>query len=360
MDRQHRRVEFAAGDRQAVIWRALFAVVLFIGGLLALFYWGFNESIDLPKPSGSFGVGRATYPAIPGKSLPLVVWYPIDKRTSATPAPYNPSIAGRLLDAQPDPMEENLSSIHGNAVADAPISAKRPSYPVLVFWPGYGWQPSRYAILAEELASDGYVVAGVSPDYSTGSLADTVSARRLVERWAGQIISVVTRLKTLNTGESRPFGGRLTLTRVGFFGHSTGGAVGVQACSVYDQCAGAVDLDGSVYGSVVARGTLKPLLFIMGEAYRPPDLPGFRRSRETFDSSAARDARTIGNILAHAPNSSRVVIPGFRHAFFTDEAVFFDPFSGLATFFGGQTDALNGLDNVAVNVRAFFDRQLKH
>jgi hypothetical protein len=342
-----------------VIGRALFAVVLFIGGLLGLFWLGFNEQVELPKPSGTFGVGRATYAAIPGKSLALVVWYPIDKRAGATPAPYNPSIAGRLLDAQPDPMEENLASIHGNAVADAPVSTKRPSYPVLVFWPGYGWQPSRYAILGEELASDGYVVAGVSPDYSTGSLADTVSARQLVERWAGQIISVVTRLKNLNADRSQPLAGRLNLTRVGFFGHSTGGAVSVQACSVYDPCAGAIDLDGSVYGSVVARGTPRPLLFIMGEAYRPPDLPGFRRSRETFDSSAARDARTIGNILAHSPNSGRVAIPGFRHAFFTDEAVFFDPFSGLATFFGGQTDALNGLDNVGVNVRAFFDRQLK-
>jgi len=342
-----------------VIRRGILAVVLFIGGLLGLFWWGFHQPIDLPKPSGTFGVGRVTYAAIAGQSLALVVWYPIDQRAGATPAPYNPSIAGRLLDSQPDPMEENLGSIHGHAIADAPVSTKRPSYPVLVFWPGYGWQPSRYAILAEELASDGYVVAGVSPDYSTGSLADTVSARQLVERWAGQMISVVARLKTLNADRSRPVGGRLTLTRVGFFGHSTGGAVSIQACSVYDLCAGAIDLDGSVYGSVVARGTSKPLLFIMGEAYRPPDLPGFRRSRETFDSSAARDARTIGNILAHSPNSSRVVIPGFRHAFFTDEAVFFDPFSGLSNVFGGQTDALNGLDNVAVNVRAFFDRELK-
>jgi hypothetical protein len=38
--------------------------------------------------------------------------------------------------------------------------------------------------------------------------------------------------------------------------------------------------------------------------------------------------------------------------------VFFDPFSRLAMVFGGQTDALNGLENVTTNVQAFFDRQM--
>jgi len=338
--------------------RVIFAAILFIGGLLGIFYWGFNQPLELPTPSGSFGVGRVTY-AAGGKNLALVLWYPIDKASSSKPAPYNPTIAGRLLDSQPDPMEQNLSSVQDHAIADAGISNARRNFPVIVFWPGYGWQPSRYAILAEELASNGYVVAGISPDYTSGSLADTISARQLVERWAAQTVTVVTRLDGLNAHASPPLAGHLDLKRVGLFGHSTGGAVSIQACSTFDRCAGAIDLDGSVFGNVVVSGTAKPVLFIMGEAYRPPDLPGFRRSRATFDSSAARDARTIGNILARSPNSARVVIPGFRHAFFTDEAAFFDPFASIAMLLGGQTDALNGLDNVGVNVKAFFDRQLK-
>jgi len=173
------------------------------------------------------------------------------------------------------------------------------------------------------------------------------------------MITVVTRLDSLNVSSTPPLAGHLDLKRVGFFGHSTGGVVSLQACGVYDRCAGTIDLDGSVFGSVVAHGTTKPVLFIMGEAYRPPDLPGFRRSRKSFDSSAARDARTIGNILARSPNSARVVIPGFRHALFTDEAVFFDPFSSIAMLLGGQTDALNGLENVGENVRAFFDHRVR-
>jgi hypothetical protein len=134
--------------------------------------------------------------------------------------------------------------------------------------------------------------------------------------------------------------------------------VSLEACSAFDRCGGAIDLDGSVYGSVLTRGTVKPVLFIMGEAYRPPDLPGFRRSRATFDTSAARDASTIGHILAHSPNSARVVIPGFRHAYFTDQAVFFDPFTWLDVVFGGGSDPLNGLENVSANAQAFFDRHV--
>lgn len=340
-----------------LVTRSLFAAVLFSCGLIGLFLWGFNEAVELPTPSGPFAVGRVTYAALPGKSLPLVVWYPINRGAGETPAPYNPTIAGRLLDRQPEAMEQNLARVHGHSTAGRPISNAQSNFPVLLFWPGHGWQPSRYTILAEELASDGYVVAGISPDYSSGRLDDTVGARHLVERWALQMTSVVTRLDSLNANGSQPFGSHLDLKRVGLFGHSTGGAVSLEACSAYDRCAGAIDLDGSVYGSVVAHGTPKPLLFIMGEAYRPPNLPGFRRSRETFDSSAARDTRTIGNILARSPNSARVVIPGFRHAFFTDEAVFFDPYSRLASLFG-QADPLNGLENVSTNVQAFFDRQI--
>ena len=90
--------------------------------------------------------------------------------------------------------------------------------PVLVFWPGYGWQPSRYAILAEQLASDGYVVVGISPDYRTGSLADTVSARQLVEGWSDEMISVAARLDSLNGDPSQPFAGHLDVTGFGFLG----------------------------------------------------------------------------------------------------------------------------------------------
>jgi dienelactone hydrolase len=338
--------------------RVVLAAVLFIVGLLGIFYWGFNESRELPTPSGPFGVGRVTYAASGGKSLALVVWYPATKGSSATPAPYNPAIGGRLLDSQADPMEQNLASVHDHAIAGAGISDARRRFPVIVFWPGYGWQPSRYAILAEGLASNGYVVAGISPDYKSGSLADTISSRRLVEGWAAQMVSVVTRLDSLNDSPTPPLAGHLDLKRVGFFGHSIGGAVSIQACTTFDRCAGAIDLDGSVFGSVVASGTTKPVLFIMGEAYRPPDLPGFRGARATFDSSTAYDARTIGNILGRSPKSAKVMIPGFRHAFFTDEAAFFDPLAPIAMVLGGQTDALNGLDNVSVNARAFFDRLL--
>jgi dienelactone hydrolase len=328
--------------------------VLFTGGFLGLCLWRFNSPLDLPMPSGPFGTGRVTYPARRQLNVRLVVWYPINKSDTTTPAPYNPAIAGRLLDGHPDAMEQNLSLVHGHSVAGAAISNARRSFPVLVFWPGYGWQPSRYAILAEQLSSDGYVVVGISPDYRTGSLADTVSARQLVEGWSDEMISVAARLDSLNGDPSQPFAGHLDVTGFGFFGHSIGGAVSLEACSVYPRCTGAIDLDGSVFGSVIPNGSAKPVLFIMGEGYRPPNLPGFRRSRAAFDSSAARDKRTIGSILAHSPNSERVVIWGFRHASFTDEAAFFHPWSSIAVAFGGQTDARQGLAMVSAKVAAYF------
>ena len=57
----------------------LLAGLLFIGGVLGLAFWKFNEPLELPTPSGPFGVGRVVYSAEATRNLPLVVWYPIDK-----------------------------------------------------------------------------------------------------------------------------------------------------------------------------------------------------------------------------------------------------------------------------------------
>src|SRR5207248_1905263 len=54
--------------------------------------------------------------------------------------------------------------VHDHAFADAPVLTGR--FPVIVLEPGLGFAVPQYTTIAENLASQGYLVAGVTPTYS--------------------------------------------------------------------------------------------------------------------------------------------------------------------------------------------------
>ena len=58
------------------------------------------------------------------------------------------------------------SSVKIRAIADAAAEPGGAPHPVLMFSPGYTTIPPDYTFLAEDLASRGYVVVGVTPTYS--------------------------------------------------------------------------------------------------------------------------------------------------------------------------------------------------
>ncbi|MDT7806060.1 MAG: hypothetical protein QOI78_9493, partial [Actinomycetota bacterium] len=165
-----------------------------------------------------------------------------------------------------------------------PVAAGR--FPVVVLEPGLGFAVPQYTAIAENLASLGYLVAGVTPTYSANltvldgttvpsseagnpsafDSADLHSGQaqatgdRLVDVWAAD--ARFTAAQTARLQAQGRFAGHVDTTSTVYIGHSFGGAAALEACRTDPRCAGAADLDGTQYGAVVHSGLTKPLMLI--------------------------------------------------------------------------------------------------
>jgi dienelactone hydrolase len=368
-------------------WKSLARIItsLAVLGLLAtlaLVTWLVierNRPVVLPAPSGPYAVGRVSYDwvdesrpemfaAAPGARRELMVWmwYPAAPAPGAQPAAYLP---GRWVEVRERDqgigalLFQRRGSIHAHAIADAPVSPAQARYPVLIMSAGYGRLPTDYAVLAEDLASHGYVVAGIANTYSApvvvfpdGRVVRRVpeaaisesspeagqrTADGLVVVWAADVVSVMNQLERLNADALGLFAGRLDLSRIGVFGHSFGGAATAQACLVDSRCKAGVDVDGTLYGDVVEAGVRQPFMFISSEP-RSPAME--EQDRQSFSSSLAHGAYWI-------------TIRGCRHFNFTDSAVTFAPVLRVVGMLG-RIDGQRGLEVTGDYVRAFFDEHL--
>src|SRR5262245_24923870 len=127
-----------------------------------------------PAPTGAHRVGRLAldltdedrpdpYARRGGKRrLGVWVWYPAVPAAGAKPAAYLPGwwrLLGPVWGFRP-------SRVRVRAVEGAPVDGEGGPFPVLVFSPS-GNPPHFYSALVEELASHGYVVAGIAHTYET-------------------------------------------------------------------------------------------------------------------------------------------------------------------------------------------------
>ena len=165
--------------------RAFVVLVLAAGAALAVFLVrGSGQPVVLPNPTGPYAVGRVSYdwvdpwraetfaPREAGaraskREIMVWLWYPATPGPDAPTGAYLPGHWGKVLERVRGPfLWQRFDSIRVHAVPEAPVSTAQPSYPVLIFSTGYGRLPTDYTVLAEDLASHGYVVAGIANTYS--------------------------------------------------------------------------------------------------------------------------------------------------------------------------------------------------
>jgi dienelactone hydrolase len=308
---------------------------------------------ELPPPDGSYGVGRASFEWVdssridpiaprPGTSRELAIWlwYPTPAVPGAQPAPYAPGAWAQLQLSFPLGLcESRLDRVRTHSIADAPIAVGR--FPVVIMLPGLGFSAPQYASFAENLASHGYLVAGITPTYSAnvtvlhGGLvrqspagnpsafegSDLEAARtagnQLVQVWADDAIFAATRVVRLDA--DGPFAHHIDSSRTAYVGHSFGGAASLEACRRDPRCVGAVDLDGTPYGPVV-RGGLKHPFMIIGSA--DSCVPGACENPATAADRA--DLVTARSVLAQSTGASwRYRIVGSRHFNFSDYSAYY-------------------------------------
>lgn len=331
-----------------------------------------HQPRTLPAPTGTFAVGRTAFdwtdaarPALfsandrTGRELVVWLWYPAAPAPSAPTAPYLPPQWAKVRDAEHGAgvvLFQASDAVRVHAIDDAPVAPQRPQYPVLVLEPGMGRLPTDYTSLAEELASHGYVVAGITPTYSANTVvfpdgrtirsvrdaqiesgADTDAGNRLVGVWGDDVTFTLDQLTTLSRDAASRFAGKLDLDHVGLLGHSFGGATALDVCQRERRCAAAVDLDGSPFGAVEQTGLGKPMMCILSEPPTEGDLALLRR------------------IAAAAPqgNAYLLTITGTRHFNFADDAVMMSPLRLFGLL--GPINGTRGLQITRDYVRAFFD-----
>ena len=369
------------------------AVLAVIGAaaLLAVLWREHRTEVTLPAPTGHFAVGRATYAWVndaqtddlapsPGVKREVLVWiwYPSAGSQSVTPADYLPSpwrvararSSGVLMSQF---LTRDPSMVHVHSSSDPGISLEQHSYPVVIMRAGGGALTTDFTILAEDLASHGYVVVGFDAPYRTGVVvfpdgrvvmrpptADPEGLRaadqdrlinKLLPMWSGDTQFVVDQLDRLNAADpSGGFTGRLDMRRLGIFGHSFGGATALQFCHDDSRCKAGIDVDGAPYGSVVREGLAQPFLFLLsdhGDLSAPENRDVFEKIRSIYD---------------RLPNGRLLLtIRGANHFSFSDQILLKSHYVvRLLQLFQGGLDGRRGLTITTAYVHTFFDVYLKN
>jgi dienelactone hydrolase len=318
----------------------------------------------LPAPTGPHRVGTtalylkdASRPDpwnldADARELKVTLWYPTEQRDGRRAAYMTPkeselTLRGLGVAGVPD---DTLSRTRTNAVADAaPTGGKRP---FVVLSPGFTKPMSTLTSLAEDLASRGYVVAGIDHTYENhattlpgGRVAECLACDSdsdpgfgagLVAVRAADVSFVLDQLPAQWDGADR-----IDRSRIAMVGQSIGGA-GALATMVKDSRVRAgIDMDGTTYARIPKGGFSRPFLFLGS----PQHVPGGR------DTSWERDWKLLTGWKRW------LVLAGAEHQSFTDGPLL----SGAlgVTPASGVLPAARAAELTRTYVAAFLDRHLK-
>jgi pimeloyl-ACP methyl ester carboxylesterase len=301
----------------------------------------------IPTPSGPSQVGTRIYDLTDAtreelysgkegaRRFQIQVWYPSEPSPRDERAPwmanaetFAPAIATYIH--MPPFFLDHLKLVKMPAYKDSKVAATEEGYPVILFshgWNGFNAQNTGQAI---QLASHGYVVAGVQHTYgavitvfSDGTIAHNnpsalpnglpdeeyeAAARKLVQQWAGDLSYVTDFLKAQNNDPESPFYRSLDLSRIGVYGHSTGGGAAIQFCGTDSRCKALLGMDPfmrPVSVEVLENGVTQPAFFMFSQRWA--------------DDVDSRNNLLFHNFVSNVPRTLGVIsIAGTAHYDFSD------------------------------------------
>ena len=247
---------------------------------------------------------------------------------------------------------------------------------MVVLRAGGGAMSSDYTSIAEDLASQGYVVVSIDAPYRTVITAfpdgraayrntqsdfDSVPyavgekfATELMGVWIKDLKFVLQQLQKLDAKDpAGRFKSRLDLERVGIVGHSLGGATAAQFCHDDAQRKAGIDIDGIPFGSVVQESLHQPFFFILSDHRRErpgPESPIVEGKMESMYSKLPVETRW------------QAMIDGANHFSFSDQMFIKSPvmIAGLRMIgVMGPLEKRRGIKISDACVHTFFDVYLK-
>jgi predicted dienelactone hydrolase len=366
----------------------LFAGVLLVGGYIGILAISRTSTQTLPAPAGPYSAGRmeldwsdptrvdplAKQPNTP-RELAIWIWYPAQVDATSQPAPYFPPAWAQARNQDQGVgilIERQLTKIRTHSYENAALDHAQPTYPVLIMEPGLGPAIPDYTVLAENLASHGYIVVGINPTYSSnlvvfpdgrgvtrsaqGTIPDNASRTQaeqigdqLISVWVKDMVFVMNRLEAANASSASPFYQRLDLAHLGVFGHSFGGATAMLVCQQDPRCKAGANLDGTPFGSGKNAPIPVPFL-LMSEDYSGGcdlDCSEFRQAAKFGPAGAVYDLSLQGARHFNFSDLPLRMVPAVRPLF---RAV------GLI----GPIDPARGEEITSEYLLAFFDRYLEN
>jgi dienelactone hydrolase len=229
----------------------------------------------------------------------------------------------------------------------------------VLFSPGLGGVRTQNTAWAEDLASRGYVVAGVDHPYDSAAvvLADGRTVRTRVAAtgdpdedarrtigWtavrAADLSFVLTQLGRLDRGElTGPFTGRLDTARAAATGHSLGGAAAVRAAQRDPRFSAVIDLDGG-----------------LNRDQGPLHQPVLALTHPVEDRADADYVAYLSTVLERGTATSyRLTVPGSAHLTFTDAPLYLPPVRAVS----GALGRTGSLRMTSATCAAFLDTTLR-
>jgi dienelactone hydrolase len=333
---------------------------------------------SLPEPTGPCAVGTTSLwlkdtsrpdpwaAGVNTRELMVSLWYPAvasDGRRARymTPAEAELQLTSRgITGFRPDV----LSMTRTNAVSGATPAGDQRSLPLVVLSPGFTNPRSTLTALAEDLASHGYVAAGIDHTYESCATAfpdgrvTTGLARQGPRRarWENVVASRTADIAFVLgelTGAHPAWPGAALIdpSRMAMAGHSMGGAAAIAAMLADSRIRAGIDMDGATVAEIPDEGLSRPFLFLGKESsYTPgrhsPDMPGKPGPAITWE----RDWRLL------AGWKRWLLVAGAVHASFTDLGLLADQ---IGLDIGAGIPGARALDITRAYVRAFFDQHLR-
>jgi dienelactone hydrolase len=340
----------------------------------------------LPEPTGPGPVGAASLhltdtsrpdpwaAGVTARELMVSLWYPAmpsdgPRAQYMTPAESELQLTSRgITGVRPDV----LSTTRTTAAADATPAGTARSHPLVVLSPGFTNSRSVLSALAEDLASHGYVVAGIDHTYEsygtgfpdgrvTTCLArqererDSEFKEKLVGGRAADVSFVLSELTGAHP--ARPGTALIDPSLIAMAGHSVGGAATIAAMLADSRIRAGVDMDGSTVTEIPDEGLSRPFLFLGKQSNYTPG------SGEGVPAGTLAWKRLRGAVTTWERDwelltgwKRWLAVTGAVHASFTDLALLADQI-GIDT--GTGLSGTRSLDITRAYVRAFFDQHLR-
>ncbi|MFC4629970.1 alpha/beta hydrolase family protein [Promicromonospora alba] len=323
-----------------------------------------TPALSLPAPTGQYPVGMTPVHLVDEdradpwrperrRELMVSVWYPAVPYGEPTPYTTDAVSAAIVATANLPVPSDILTTVETHSYDRAPALPGRRS--LVVLSPGAGLSRESLTSLAEDLASRGYVVAGVDHTYEARAIEfpdGRVAPCLLCERensaevgaWVtrGRALDIDFVLDELTNGRLWRHGPTVDARHIAVVGHSIGGASAAAAIVDDRRVDAGVNMDGTFQVDFPESGMDRPFLMLGSASHEP----GASDGTDWPDNRARLGATGLW-----------LQVPTANHGSFTDQLMFLDQLGVPVP--GGFVGGARGVEITNAYVGAFLDRHLR-